>query len=126
MMSNVLSRESTLDSAIELLNALNRATRGRGTVRLHLPSGARAQTPPAQTDEVWQGVSYDYATYHEAEHAANVIQSVYSAHAESRAEPTHLEAELYGAVLVIWMVAPDEGALDAFVRALVRRLGAFE
>lgn len=126
MMSNVLSRESTLDSAIELLNALNRTTRSRGTLRLHLPSGARTQAPPAQTDEVWQGVSYDYATYHEAEHAANVIQSVYSAHAESRTEPTRLEAELYGPVLVIWMVAPDESALGAFVRALVRRLGAFE
>lgn len=126
MMSNALSRESTLDSAIELLNALNRTTRARGTLRLHLPSGALTHAPTARADDVWQGLSYDYATYHEAEHAANVIQSVYSAHAESHPSSAHLDAELYGPVLVIWISASDEDALAAFVAALVQRLGAFE
>ena len=125
-MPNALSRESGLDQAIDLLNALNRSTRGRGTVRLHLPTGALTYAPTAEDDDVWQGLSYDYATYDEAEHAANVIQSVYSAYAETRTSPTRLEAKLYGTVLVVWLVAPSEAALADFVAALTRRLHAFE
>lgn len=125
-MSNVLSRESTLDSAIELLNALNRATRARGTLRLHLPEGALTQAPSAGPNDVWQGLSYDYATRQEAEHATNVIQSVYSAHAESEAHAGHLEAERHGTVLVIWLVAPDAYTLGDLVAALIHRVDAFE
>jgi hypothetical protein len=125
-MSDALSRESTLDCAIELLNALNRSTRARGTVRLHLPTGARDYAPASAPSDVWQGLSYDYATYHEALHAANVIQSVYSAYAESEDHAEHLEAGLYGPVLVIWVAAADADALGAFIRALARRLDAFE
>lgn len=126
MMPDALSRESTLDRTIELLNALNRATRARGTIRLHLPSGARAHAPVPPSGGVWQGLSYDYATHDEASHAANVIQAVYSAYAESRDHAEHLEAELYGPVLVIWIVASDANALGTFIRALVHRLDAFE
>jgi hypothetical protein len=124
-MSNALSRESTLDCTIELLNALNRSTRARGTIRLHLPSGACEQAPASGPGNVWQRLSYDYATYHEALHAANAIQSVYSAYAESKDHAEHLEAELYGPALIIWVAASDANALGAFIRALARRLDAF-
>lgn len=125
-MSNVLSRESGLDRAIELLNALNRSTRARGTVRLHLPSGALHHAPTTRNDDVWEGLSYDYATHQEARHAANVIQSVYSAYAERTTSAARLDAELYGTVLVTWLVAPSEAEIETFVEALIHRLGAFE
>lgn len=125
-MPNALSRESGLDQAIDLLNALNQSTRGRGTVRLHLPTGALTHAPTAEDEAVWQGLSFDYTTYAEAEHAGNVIQSVYSAHAETRTGPARLDAELYGTALVVWLVAPSEEALDDFVGALAQRLRAFE
>lgn len=126
MSSNALSRESTLDSAIKLLDALNRATRGRGTVRLHLPEDAQARGPAARPEEVWQGFSFDYTTPREAEQSINVLQSVYSAYTESRTGSERLEAELYDAVLVVWIYAPTEPALHALVEALIRRLRSFE
>jgi hypothetical protein len=125
-MPNALSRESGLDQAIDILNALNRSTRGRGTVRLHLPAGALTHAPPAKENDVWQGLSFDYATYAEAEHAGNVLQSVYSAHAERHTGTARMEVELHGTVLVMWLAAPAEEELEDLVGALVRRLRTFE
>ena len=126
MPSNALSRESTLDSAIALLDALNQAARSRGTLRLHLPAGAQVRAPSARPDEVWQGFSYDYTTLSEAEQGANVLQAVHSAHAESHTGRERLDAELYGSVLVVWIYAPSEEQLRTLVEALVRRLHSFE
>lgn len=127
-MSNALSREAGLDHAIELLNALNQSTRARGTLRLHLPPDALAHVPTARNDVVWLGISYDYATQQEAEHAANVIQSVYSAYAESEstAQPPRLDVELHDAALVTWLIAQSTATLHTFIEALTRRLQAFE
>ncbi len=125
-MPNALSRESGLDQAIDILNALNRSTRGRGTVRLHLPTGALTHAPPAEEHDVWQGLSFDYTTFAEAEHAGNVLQSVYSAHAERHASTARMDAELHGTALVVWLAAPSEEALDDLVDALIRRLRTFE
>lgn len=126
MPPNALSRESTLDSAIKLLDTLNRATRGRGTVRLHLPPGAGDEAASARPGEVWQGFSYDYALPQEAEQSANVLQAVYSAWAESRTGPARLEVERYGPVLVVWIYAPSAAQVRDLVDALVRRLRSFE
>lgn len=125
-MPNAPSHGSGLDQAIDLLNALNRSTRGRGTVRLDLPKGALEHAPPTENDGVRHDFSFDYATHAEAEHARNVIQSVYSAHAESQASPVRLEAALYGATLVVWITAFSELELADVVAALTRRLHAFE
>lgn len=126
MPPNALSRESTLDSAIKLLDALNRTTRGRGTVRLHLPPEAQANASSAHSGEVWQGFSYDYATPREAEQGANVLQSVYSAWAESHTGNGRLEAERYGSILVVWTYASSEQKVHRLVDALIDRLRSFE
>lgn len=126
MPPNTLSRESTLDSAIRLLDALNQTTRGRGTLRLHLPEGARTKAPSGSSNQVWQGFSYDYATSQEAEQGNNVLQAVYSAHAERHTGRERLDAELYDSVLVVWVHAASEEALRGLVDALVHRLRSFE
>ncbi len=126
MPSNALSRESTLDSAIKLLGALNRATRGRGTLRLHLPAEVQANAPSARPGEVWQSFSYDYATPREAEQGANVLQAVYSAWAEARTGPERLDVELHGSVLVAWVFAPSEQQVHRLVDTLIGRLRSFE
>lgn len=125
-MPNALSRESGLDQAIDILNALNRSTRGRGTVRLHLPTSALTHAPPAEEHDVWQGLSFDYTTYAEAEHAGNVLQSVYSAHAERYTGTARMETELHGTALVVWLTAPSEAELVDLVAAIIRRLRTFE